>query len=584
METGFWLGLLQNAALLLSLVVLYDLLTLQALRRKPALEQLLAGGALALVVLAVMSVPVPVHPGIFFDTRSVLLALAGLFFGPMPTAIAALAATAFRVALGGPGTAMGVAVIAESALVGLTWRHWRRGDPTALSFRELYALGVVVHGILLACTVLLPSGIRGTVLRSIALPVLLVYPLATMAVGLLLRRRLERMEALQALEESEEKLKQIVEHSTNLFYSHTPDHVLTYVSPQSRYFLGCSPEEARTRWTRFVTDNPVNARSYEATERAIRTGLAQPPYELELRTKDGRILWVEVHEAPVVKNGRTVAVVGALADITERKLAEEGKRRAEAQLQWAQKMEAVGRLASGVVHDFNNMLNILRIHTEVARRRAGDPEVVQRSLEEIRQVTDRAAGLVRQLLGFARKQEVSPQRLSLNEVLAPLVSLLRPAMGREVQVLFEPGPLKSPVWMDPGQLDQVVTNLAMNARDALEGAGTITVRTVPFVPDEEFIRQNPYVRPGEYVLLEVQDTGKGIPAEVLPKVFEPFFTTKGDQGTGLGLATVYGIVKQNGGFVHLESQEGQGTVVRILLPVRQGERDPEGTALQPSPR
>lgn len=571
METGFWLGVLQNAALLLALVVLYDLLTLESLPRRPLLEKVLAGAALGAAVLLVMAAHIPLYPGVVFDTRSVLLSLAGLFFGALPVAVAAAAAAAYRIFLGGPGAAMGTAVIFSSAAAGLCWRRYRRGPLSRISAGELYALGLVVHGVMLACTAFLPPAERGPTFRAVALPVLLVYPLATAAVGLLLRQRLERREALSALRESEQRLKQIVEHSTNLFYSHTPEHVLTYVSPQSRYFLGCSPEEARVRWTEFITGNPVNARGYEATERAIQTGLAQPPYELELKTQDGRTLWVEVHEAPVVKEGRTVAVVGALTDITDRKRAEEERRQAEAQLQGAQRMEAVGRLAGGVAHDFNNMLNILRIHTEVARRRAGEPEVLVRSLEEIGEATDRAAGLVRQLLGFARKQPVSPRVFPLNEALAPLVSLLRPAVGREARLLFEPGDLPKPVRMDPGQLDQVVTNLVVNARDALEGPGTITLRTAPFVPDEEFLHRFPYVGPGEYVLLEVEDTGKGIPEELLSKAFEPFFTTKGEQGTGLGLATVYGIVKQNGGFVHLESREGRGTVVRVCLPAWEGE-------------
>lgn len=578
MEAGFWLGILQNTALLLALVALFDLATLRALRHRPALENFLAGLSLALIVLAVMGTAVPLRPGIVFDTRSVLLALAGLFFGPFPTLVAALAAGAFRVHLGGPGAAMGVAVLAESALVGLAWRRLRKGDLAGVTLGELYGLGWVVHLLMMGCGVLLPPEVRGETLRGIALPVLLVYPLATAAVGALLALRLDREGTLHALEEREERLRGIVEHATNLFYSHTPNHVLTYVSPQSWHFLGCGPEEAKVKWTQFVTDHPANRAGFEATQRAIETGRAQLPYELELRTQEGRTLWVEVHEAPVVKDGRTVAVVGALTDVTERKRAEEEKRRLEAQWMQSQKMEAVGRLAGGMAHDFNNMLNVLRIHAEVARRRVGEPEAVQQSLQEIGRAIDRAAGLVRQLLGFARKQAVFPRKLLLDEALTSLVSLLRPAVGREVRLLLEPGPSTQPLWMDPGQLDQVVTNLVVNARDAISGPGAITLRTAPFTPDEAFLGENPDVRPGEYVRLEVEDTGKGIPAEVLPKVFEPFFTTKGEEGTGLGLATVYGIVKQNGGFVHIQSQEGRGTTVRVYFPVGEGgpEEAPSG--------
>jgi len=635
-------------------------------------------------------------------------------------------------------------------------------------------------------------------------------------------------ETQDKLSESEEKYRRIIEHSTNLFYSHTPQHILTYVSPQSRHYLGCEPDEAMTRWTDFITDNPINQAGIEATRKAIETGKQQPPYQLELRTKDNRVIWVEVSEAPVVENGKTVAIVGSLTDITERKYAEqalmesrarlaraeaishlgswemdiasgkciwsdeyfricgfepgafepiaereleiihpddrelatqqlkitiatgeqynveyriirpdgsirwvhsvgdvvydgngnpqkivgsflditnrklvteklrfseeryrtivensvtgilivndqftftyvnrkmceilgyeeseivghkfteflapesvefvkdrylrrqrgeavpgdytanvvrksgeirrveinsavvhdtggktrtiaqvlditeriqaeEERRLLETQLRQAQKMEAIGRLAGGIAHDFNNILTVILGYSDLAIMSLNPDDPLYSPLQKIKDASERSAALIRKLMAFSRQQNAEPQVLDLNTHLESTKSLLEKLVGEDISMKYLPGENVRQVYIDPTQLDQVVTNLVVNARDAMPDGGLLTVETTNFVFDAEYCQKHPSYQPGNYIMIAITDTGHGMDKKTLDQVFEPFFTTKGKgQGTGLGLSTVYGIVKQNNGFVHIYSEPGQGTTVKVFFPEYFGESD-----------
>lgn len=255
--------------------------------------------------------------------------------------------------------------------------------------------------------------------------------------------------------------------------------------------------------------------------------------------------------------------------ITERRRAEQEQRQLQGQLAQAQKMESIGRLAGGVAHDFNNMLAVILGHTELALDRLVSTDPLHADLMEIRKAAERSADLVRQLLAFARKQTVSPRVLDLNAVVDGMLKMLRRLIGEDVNLTWRPGTDLRPVKIDPSQLDQVLTNLCVNARDSIDGVGTITIETRNGDIDEAFCATHPGAVPGGYVTLDVADTGCGMSRDVLEHLFEPFYTTKGaGRGTGLGLATVYGIVKQNDGFVDVSSEEGQGTIFRIYVPAQ----------------
>lgn len=270
--------------------------------------------------------------------------------------------------------------------------------------------------------------------------------------------------------------------------------------------------------------------------------------------------------------GEITGFVGLTYDLTEIRRAEREKDRLQSQLAQAQKMESIGQLAGGVAHDFNNMLGVILGHTELAMV---DPDLkpsTSAAFREIRKAAERSANLTRQLLAFARKQPFSPRVLDLNQTVDGMLSILRRLIGEGIDLKLVRADNLWPVAMDPSQVDQIVANLCVNARDAINGTGRITIETknVTVEPMEEAAHQG--VPPGDFVMLAVSDDGRGIDSETLGRIFEPFFTTKGvGCGTGLGLSMVYGTVKQNRGFINVYSEPGRGSVFRIYLPRTTGE-------------
>ena len=274
-----------------------------------------------------------------------------------------------------------------------------------------------------------------------------------------------------------------------------------------------------------------------------------------------------IHFIPVrLETGENLA---ACEDITERITLEE-------QLRHAQKMESVGRLAGGVAHDFNNMLQAIMGYAELAMLKISRGASADENLIQIKQAAQRSADLVRQLLAFARKQTVSPKVLDLNETVAGMIKILQRLIGENIKLVWKPGREIRTVKIDPAQIDQILANLLVNARDSISGVGTVTIETGNAVLDEAYCRVNPGFVPGKYALLAVSDTGSGIDKETLSHIFEPFFTTKEvGSGTGLGLSTVYGIIKQNGGFINVYSEPGHGATFKIYLPCCQGQAETE---------
>ncbi len=500
-----------------------------------------------------------------------------------------------------------------------------------------------------------------------------------------------RKEAEMSLAESERKLRDIVEHSTNLFYSHTPDHKLTYLSSQTRQFFDCEPHEAMTEWTNLVSDNPINKEGLEHTNRAIMTGQVQPPYELELTGTKGRIVWAEVHESPVVVDGKVIAIVGSLTNITRRKKSELARRRlataveqaAEAvvitspqgiieyvnpsfermsgfsrkevlgqptsllqdyendpslydelqntlangrnwsghlsnrrkdgtiyqedltispvrdsygkitnfvaikrdisqeialqrQLLQAQKMEAIGTLAGGIAHDFNNLLQVTMGFSEILLQDKEESNPEFADLQKIIQAARNGADLVQRLLTFSRKVEPNPTPVRLNHHIRQLGKMLGRTIPKMINIELNLADDLDMINADPTQVEQIIMNLAINARDAMPDGGTLSLETRNVALDAVFCQKHPGAMPGEFVMFHISDTGHGMDADTLQHLFEPFFTTKElGRGTGLGLAVVYGIVEQHGGYIACESQPGLGTSFRIYLPAMRIEKGPD---------
>lgn len=301
--------------------------------------------------------------------------------------------------------------------------------------------------------------------------------------------------------------------------------------------------------------------------------------ENRILTKHGQVLHVEWHGKSVLgKDGNTDFFIGVGIDITERKKADAEREQLREQLAQAQKMESVGRLAGGVAHDFNNKLGVILGYAEMALEQTGLSDPLKTGLEEIRTAAERSADLTGQLLAFARKQTVAPKVLDLNETVEGMLKMLGRLIGENIALSWHPGADLWSVRIDPSQIDQMLANLCVNARDAIASFGKVTIETENKVFDEAYCAKNADVVPGDYVMLAVSDDGAGMDEETTAHLFEPFFTTKEvGEGTGLGLATVYGIVRQNGGFINVHSEPGMGTTFSIYLPkhTTKSEQSPE---------
>ena len=398
----------------------------------------------------------------------------------------------------------------------------------------------------------------------------------------LIRRLEDQSKALQA---SEARYRLLAENAMDVIWTVDMDMRLTYVSPSVTRLLGFTAEEAMARTMRqaFTPPSFEKAMNILAEEMAIENAGQGDPnrsriLELELVRKDGSIVPVEGNYCFLRDpTGNAISLLAIVRDITERKEVEEERRKLETQLFHSQRMESVGRLAGGVAHDFNNMLAVILGRSEMALESAIHDDRLRENLQEILKAGKRSADLTRQLMAFARKQTAAPKILDLNNTIAGTIKMLQRLIGEDIDLVWVPGHDIWTVKIDPSQLDQILANLVVNARDAISGVGSVTMRTEKVVIDDSVRAKTPEFIPGDYVLLTVTDTGAGMSKEVSEKIFEPFFTTKElGKGTGLGLSTVYGIVKQNDGFIYATSQAGQGTTFKIYLPrfEAEAEQDP----------
>ena len=389
----------------------------------------------------------------------------------------------------------------------------------------------------------------------------------------------ERKEAEEALRESERNYREIYNATNDAIFIHDAGTgAILDVNDAMLQLFGFSREEALRLGP---NDSSLGVSPYSAVEAAqwMAKAAAEGPqvFEWQARRKNGEVFWVEVALKCADLSGRR-CVLAVVRDIGERKRNEEEKAELAAQLQQAQRIESVGRLAGGVAHDFNNMLGVILGHTELALGRMSARHEARADLEAIQGAAQRSADLTRQLLAFARRQPITPRVLDLNQVVAGTLEMLRRLIGEDIQLGWRPQPDLWPVLVDPSQVDQIIANLCVNARDAIADIGRVTIETGnrTFTPAD--CEALPEVAPGPYVRLAVSDTGCGIDRDTLAHIFEPFFTTKAvGRGTGLGLATVYGAARQNGGFVDVDSEPGVGSTFAVYLPRCQGPREPGPT-------
>ncbi|MGC2235427.1 MAG: PAS domain S-box protein [Pyrinomonadaceae bacterium] len=386
-----------------------------------------------------------------------------------------------------------------------------------------------------------------------------VSPLSEDSVVWVARDITERKRFEYDLLESEERYRDLVENARDIIYSHDLTGKYLSVNKAAEHILGYAREECMGMTQAEVIAPECYEEARQMIERKL-AGEEETVYELEAIAKDGRRVAIEVNTKLVFQDGVAVAVQGIARDVTERKHLEE-------QLRQAQKMEAVGQLAGGIAHDFNNLLTAINGYSELTLRRLQAEDPLRPNIEEIKKAGDRAASLTRQLLAFSRKQVLQPKVLDLNTVVIELEKMLQRLIGEDIELQTLPASDLGRINADPGQIEQVIMNLAVNARDAMPQGGKLTIETRNVHIEKEYSVHHNTVSPGCYVMLSISDNGEGMKEQVQKRIFEPFYTTKENgKGTGLGLSTVYGIVNQSGGSILVDSEIGRGTSFKIYLP------------------
>ena len=389
----------------------------------------------------------------------------------------------------------------------------------------------------------------------------------------------DRAELVAQIESQRQRLNDIIESIPGVVWEtqiagNIADMKYGFVSDYIEKMTGYTPQEflsAPDFWLKSIYP--------EDKERTIRKtyeflkGRGESFMECRFIKKGGGIIWVET-QMKIVKNDARdlIKLTGITIDVTERKLTEEALLKSETQLVQSQRLESVGRLAGGIAHDFNNMLTAINGYSELILRDLEAENPIYKKVFEIKKAGERSASLTQQLLAFSRKQLLRPQLIDLNHIVSDMSDLLNRLIGEHIRLKIKLNREECLVKADPGQLSQVIMNLAVNARDAMLKGGDLTIQTENVFLDEEYAAKHPPTIPGRYIRLAVSDTGTGLDKETEQYIFEPFYTTKEKSaGTGLGLATVYGIVKQSGGFIWIDSEKNKGATFNIYMPLVEGE-------------
>lgn len=361
-------------------------------------------------------------------------------------------------------------------------------------------------------------------------------------------------------EDSVRKLSHAIEQSPVSIVITDITGKIEFVNTRFTHVSGYSREEVLGRKPNILKSGVTHPEEYRRLWETISSGGIWRG-QFHNRKKNGDLFWERATIAPI-RNSQNVIThyVAVKEDITEHKQLEE-------ELRQAQKMEAIGQLAGGVAHDFNNMLGVILGSTEMSLDQMDPSDPIHASLQVIRRAAERSADLTRQLLAFARKQTIAPRVLDLNETIEGMLKMLRRLIGEDIDLAWFPATKVWPVKVDPSQIDQILANLSVNARDAISGVGKVTIETNSATFDNAYCAEHAGFVPGDFVMMAVSDNGCGMDRQALNKLFEPFYTTKSmGKGTGLGLATVYGIVKQNNGFINVYSEPGHGATFKIYLP------------------
>ncbi len=564
-----YIDLIFNLSLLVALSVVSGFIVHRwpsSARTGALMQGVLFGGAAVLGMLH----PLALGPGLIFDGRSVMISLCALFFGPWAAVPACLMALALRFWMDGQGLLMGELVILSSMGIGL-FAHYRfRPQTTPPSASRLYLFGLAVHLTMLALMFTLPADLVASVLKNVGPPVILLYPLATILAGKILSDITERKRSEALLQESNARTMQILNSAAEGIYGLDLEGNCTFCNPSGIKALGYQHERDLVGRNMHELVHHTKADGSPFPKDECLVGSAQHSGKQFHRDRellwrsDGSNFYAEYWAHPLLKNNTVQGTVVSFVDRTEQIALEN-------QLRHAQKMEAIGTLAGGIAHDFNNILSAIIGYGHITLMKMKKDDPLRLNLVSMLDGADRAAALTKGLLAFSRKQVLDRKIVDLNEILTRVEKFLARVIGEDVEVRMALRKGVMAIFADAGQLEQVFMNLGTNARDAMPKGGSLTFETAVTELDNGFIAAHGYGKVGTYAVISATDTGLGMDEATRKRIFEPFFTTKEvGKGTGLGLAMVYGIIKQHEGFINVYSEPGKGTTFRIYLPLIAG--------------
>jgi len=695
MNPSFLIDLISNAALLITLGLFYDIFAHRQTKENNLTIQPFFGVGIGLIAIVLMSTPADFAPGIIFDTRTILLCITGLYFGPLTTIIAILTASAYRYHLGGAGTLAGIATIATSGGVGIFVNRYRQQREKALSLGELYGFGLVVHIVMLLCMLFLPAEMIRKTIMALLFPAVVVYPVATALLGYLLASRQRRFQIDQRLAESEYLHRTILQTAMDGIVRTDRNGRILEVNNSYCQMSGYSqeellalsiedlearqtPEEIRQQLQKLLDVETVNFETQhrckngelidfeigiktldirdnqfvaflhniterKQTEKSLQESEAtfrklfedssdaillidnsgvfvecnqaaldllkmtreqflflppvkiSPEFQPDGRRSDeaalemieiayakgkNRFDWtcinseggefvVEVSLMPITIKGQTMLHT-TWRDMTERKKAEQNRLDLEAQLRQKYKMEAVGVMAGGMAHNFNNNLSIILGSLELAKRKLPMEARIGNYLDQAKTAALRSRDLIVQIMTYSRKEQQQVELVQLSRLIDEVLDLLKSTIPSSVymQERIDPDSAQAYIRANASQIQEILLNLCNNAVHAMGEKGRLTVGLKIVELKQEQIPAHYACMPGSYLCLSVQDTGCGMTTETLDKIFDPFFTTKEmHEGTGMGLSSVQGIIEQLRGMIKVESHVGQGTTFDLYFPV-----------------
>ncbi len=553
-ESGLFYGMFNNLAIFIVMVFVYGLILDRFSQDRKFRSRIVLGLSFGIFAFICMHAKIPAAEGVIVDQRNAVVALSGAFGGPVAAIVSAAVAGAYRIYLGGAGALAGTVGVCLAALAGI-WLYRFVGPVFGILNA---AVGAFVATLVILPGFLLVGDLQNgwTVLKAVALPYGTAIYLGIFLGTLLMARENRRREADSQLKERETRYRSVVDTALDGFWAADREGRLLEVNDAYIRRSGYSREELLSM---YIWDLGVAWTREQIEERIAEIEkVGNILFASRHRAKDGEIWDVEVSVAYAnIEGGRLFTFV---RDVSERKSMER-------QLVQAQKMEAVGQLSGGIAHDFNNLLSIVSLNAGLLRRLGADGSQSATFVEAIESAVTRGADLTRKLLGFSRTEMTDSENVSVNEFIRGIEDLISRSLTPAIRVETVLADDTWPVDINPGDFQDTILNLALNARDSMADGGTLVIETANKIVDDAYTQRNPGSRAGEFVMISVSDTGKGMPRAVVERAFEPFFTTKDEgKGSGLGLAMVYGFVQRSAGHVKIYSEVGQGTTIRLYLP------------------